>query len=348
MASVTGRIKEIKQPRGGYINPKELEEIDLEDDYSLSENENLSPNIVGLAVDYLSRLQLNTSKEEAFRISILGSYIINDLWKAQKLLKKINGIDDKSIVAACKLVGYDVCFRAGPMYYKSIKEIKPDQATIENIKIMVNRILKFVEKYGPIKEEGMTFDGAYTEKISSGDADFMTEDTLWDLKTSKNGPQSSHTLQLLIYYLLGMHSDNEKYSKIKKLGIFNPKLNKVYIIEISKISENVIKEVEENIIGYNKENTDISETDEVYTITDLTKILGCSRYRIMKHYSESGLPLEKVKNKYVINKIDFAEWFERKIEKELNDGKITFFEFLILLAVAVVLLIILFTIIEYR
>ena len=35
MKSVTQRIKEIKQPTGGYLNPKELDIIELEDGVEL-------------------------------------------------------------------------------------------------------------------------------------------------------------------------------------------------------------------------------------------------------------------------------------------------------------------------
>lgn len=51
MCSVTQRISKIKQPRGGYIKPKEFEQIALDggsiDD--LHPEENVSPGLVGIA-----------------------------------------------------------------------------------------------------------------------------------------------------------------------------------------------------------------------------------------------------------------------------------------------------------
>ena len=61
------------------------------------------------------------------------------LGNAKKLLKGIKGLDNESVSNACKLVGYDVCFRASVIGYKPVEEIKPDSDTIENIVIMVNR-----------------------------------------------------------------------------------------------------------------------------------------------------------------------------------------------------------------
>ena len=52
MSSVTGRISEIKQPRGGYIKPSQFEVHNLDDGLTLSENENVHASVIGMAVDY--------------------------------------------------------------------------------------------------------------------------------------------------------------------------------------------------------------------------------------------------------------------------------------------------------
>ena len=93
MASVTQRIKQIKQPRGGYLKPSGFEKKEFIDNEILKE-ENIHSSLVGLAVDYLTRLMLDVPREEAFKFSILGARVINDEKKAYKLLKSINGIDD--------------------------------------------------------------------------------------------------------------------------------------------------------------------------------------------------------------------------------------------------------------
>lgn len=95
-------------------------------------------------------------------------------------------------------MGYDVCFRAGIIGYRPVKEIMPDAPTIENIRTMVNRCLNFWEEYGPVIVDGFTFEGGYTDIVSSGDGDYLTRDTLWDLKVSKEAPKNKYTLQLLM------------------------------------------------------------------------------------------------------------------------------------------------------
>ncbi|WP_283699407.1 hypothetical protein, partial [Clostridium perfringens] len=221
MVSVTQRIKQIKQPRGGYIRPKEFNITILDDNIKLNEKENIHSSLVGLAVDYMTRYSIGTPINEAFKISIMGASIIGESKFAQKLIEEIEGLDDNSIVNACKLVGYDVCCRAGIIGYKPVQNINPDKDTIDNIRYMIKRSLKFIEIYGPIIKDGFTFEGGYTNLVSKGDGDFLTKSTLWDFKVSTKNPTNAHTLQLLMYYLMGINSTNEKYFKdVEKLGIF--------------------------------------------------------------------------------------------------------------------------------
>lgn len=250
MYSVTQRIKAIKQPRGGYIKPKEFVETVIDDNVELNPQENIHASLIGLAVDYLTRFMMGTPINESFKISLLGANIVNETVYAKKLISTIKGLDDLSILSACKVVGYDVCFRAGPMGYRAVQEINPDADTITNIRTMVNRCLNFWKEYGPIVIDGFTFEGGYTDIVSAGDGDYLTADTLWDFKVSKDAPKNQYTLQLLMYYIMGCHSVHKEFQSIKKLGIFNPRLNKVYLLDIENVSKEIIQEVSSAVIGY--------------------------------------------------------------------------------------------------
>ena len=260
MSSVTGVIKTTKQPYGGYLRIKDFKVINMSDGIELYDiqQEDIHASLVGLAVDYLFRYCIGTDKADAFAISLIGAGLLGNkhLKQAIKLLKEIeldNGyLTDKSIFNACKLVGYDVVYRVGALFFVETKYISPNNETISNIRTMVNRCITFNKEYGEIIEQGMTFDGAYTNKIHIGDADFMTKDCLWDLKVSNQKPNKNHSLQLLIYYLLGINSVNSiKYKDINKIGIFNPRLNTLYTYNISDISDEILIEVGKNVIGFN-------------------------------------------------------------------------------------------------
>lgn len=259
MYSVTKRIGMVKQPRGGYINKKEFSLVQLNDGIALNESENIHASLVGLVVDYMTRFMMGTAKEEAFSISLKGARNLDIITKderqsatknAEKLLSNIKDMNKESITNACKMVGYDVCFRAGIMGYKPVEEINPDTDTIENIITMINRSISFWKEYGPIIKDGFTFEGGYTDTISAGDGDYLTKDTLWDFKVSKDEPKPKYTLQLLVYYIMGMHSIHNEFKSIKKLGIYNPRMNKIYIVDIDSISTKVIDEVSKDVIGY--------------------------------------------------------------------------------------------------
>lgn len=278
MASVTKRIASIKQPRGGYIKPSSFESIILEDNKKLNEEENIHSSVIGMAVDYLTRYSTGANLEEAFKISVLGAKIMekyvnfNTENVARDLIQGITGLDDKSIINACKLVTFDVWLRntQEAILAKPYSATNPDKATIENVKILVERGITFFEKYGSVTQDGFSFEppnptedmfmeflegkiknfGGYTLIVDSGDGDFLTKDTMWEFKVSKNKPTSKHTLQLLMYWIMGQHSGQNIFKNITKLGIFNPRLNVVYLLDTSKISKDIIEIVETEVICY--------------------------------------------------------------------------------------------------
>lgn len=278
MASVTGRIKEIKQPVGGYIKPSEFDAIVLNDGITLNSEENVHGSVIGMVVDYLTRYTMGTDIAEVFEISLQGATIAEEfrvkkaMSVAENLIKNINGLDNKSIVNACKLVTFDV-WRRDPMsamLAKGYKEINPDKKTIENIQTLIKRSVTFFEEYGPITKDGFTFEpskadekaydkmletgkgsyGGYTATVESGDGDFLTADTMWDFKVLKSKLTNKHTLQLLMYWIMGQHSGQKIFKGIKKLGIFNPRINTAYLLAVSKISADIIKSVEDEVLCY--------------------------------------------------------------------------------------------------
>lgn len=252
--SVTQRIKQVKQPRGGYIKPKELEVISLGDGTNaLNQEENVHASIMGLAVDYMTRFLTGAPAEDAFKISLLGADIIGETKLAERLLADVKGLDDMSITNAIKLSGFDVCFRAGIMGYKPVEDINPDADTIANVRTMVERALHFLDVYGPKVLDGFTFEGGYTSTVTTGDGDFTTADTLWDFKVSKAPVKNEHTLQLLIYWRMGLHSIHPEFQNVKYLGIYNPRMNEVSRITVADIPREVIDEVESEVIGYGKD-----------------------------------------------------------------------------------------------
>ena len=260
MSSVTRRIKEVKQPYGGYVKLSQFEVFKVSDNNVLSDSENVSPAVIGMAVDYLTRFAMGSDVSKAFYISLKGAFLAEKMYnqknaikKANRLLNEIQFIDDKAVVCACKLVTYDSWFRnpMSAMMSNGADGVNPNMETIKNIKIMVERSVEFWKDYGPIVKDGFTFEpNGYTNVVNSGDGDYLTADTLWDFKVSKSKPNSKHILQLLMYWIMGQHSGQDIYKNIDKLGIFNPRLNTIYLLYMNNVPKEIIETIENEVICY--------------------------------------------------------------------------------------------------
>lgn len=258
--AVTGRIKEFKQPRGGYIGPRLFEQSKIQDGKLLCTNENQHGTIVGSAVDYLARVSLGMAPEKAFSVSLKGAAnlgvrsleTVAEPSRAKKMASEVCGLDDRSIINACMLSGYDICYRRGTSYYVPVDSLVPDISTICNIRLMTERVLEVIRADGSITQIGSEIRSESAKYVQLGDIDYATENTLWDLKVSREKPTSKHTLQILVYYLMGIRDRalKESFSRLKYLGIINPRLCLVYKIAISEIPPETISAVEKDVIGY--------------------------------------------------------------------------------------------------
>ena len=79
MFSVTNRIKNISQPRLGYLPIKKLQKMNFFDKYTINEVDSAYKSIQGMAVDYLTRFMNGESKNAAFQISLQGAAKVDDL-----------------------------------------------------------------------------------------------------------------------------------------------------------------------------------------------------------------------------------------------------------------------------
>lgn len=258
--SVTERVKIVKQPTGGYVNPKnmDIQKLDENDDMICNIlDENISPTLIGLVVDYLARMILGEEKKSVFHIALKGAAIIDEkegddnktqTKRAMRIIKKINSIDNESIKYTCRLVQYDSWGRGGMSELNW--HLSPNEYTLENIKCMIHRCTVFFEKYGPILQSGFTFEGGYSRVITSGDGDYISNDTIWDFKVSKNPPSKEHTLQLMVYYVMGKVSAKDEFKEIKQIGICNPRLNIVALKKIEDVDNKILEKMADEVIGY--------------------------------------------------------------------------------------------------
>ncbi len=258
MVSVTQRIKATTQPRGGYVNPRmmDVRYVDGASGPALvdGKEENLHAVLMGLAIDYLARLANGSEPRDVFRVALMGATKLGLDTFAEAIADADSlapgYIDDATIIKACRLASLDVVYKRGLALYDPATPVTPDAVTIEHIRTMVGRSVAFFREFGPITRDGFTFQGGYTGTVDTGDGDFLTADTLWDFKVSVSSPSSAHTLQLLMYYLLGKRSIHPEFQSVSAIGVFNPRLNAVYHLPIARIPPATIAEVSRDVIGY--------------------------------------------------------------------------------------------------
>lgn len=250
MYTVTQRVKMVKQLPNGYIKVKDFDHIQLDDKKKLNQEECIQPNVMGSLIDYLFRWYKTKDVEKAFDYGIRGLNKVNPSL-CNQLINQIVDLSDESLLAAAKLASWDSNFRAG-VQPQPINKL--DKKTADNIRIMLDRCIEFEKIYGPVLNEEVTFGDifspAYDGVIKAGDGDFMTEDTLWDMKVSKYKITPQHTLQIMVYYLMAKRSKLKKFDNINKVGFFNPRLNTVYVLDALKIDPGIIYAIYRNVIGY--------------------------------------------------------------------------------------------------
>lgn len=256
-ASVTVILANIKQPRGGYLP---LSNFDMEshcDDLRVVGDYSIAPSLIGLAVDYGTRIALGNDPEETFEVATVGAAMVGASDVAESLIADIDAaalksgeIDEKSVVSLCRLSGFDSAFRAGASAYRPVSEINPDRQTIADIGNLILRTKAFFDASAEPVIAGFTFEGAYTDDAGASDGDYICGDTLWDLKVSKNEPTIKNTMQVLLYYLMGLRSSKDEFKAVTRIGLFNPWLQKSWSISVLDLDESFLSMVENDILGY--------------------------------------------------------------------------------------------------
>ncbi|WP_353113240.1 hypothetical protein [Microbacterium sp.] len=287
---VTQYNSEVKQPRGGFVNPNLLKVTQLDDGLGAldQKQENLHASVVGMAVDYLARLDLVRIAEgeeaigyvrDIFQASLMGAERITDLgvYPPAKVLaaeaayelrvvEEPDGtarfvIDEEAVRIVCKLSTYDMGLRGNTfMYNPESSERAPDEVTVSHILTMVERARRLFDERGPVVDDTFLFmseeqyaageRGGYTDLVDGGDGDFLTADTVWDFKVSVSKPTKDHTLQLLMYFLMGKASGLPKFATQTHIAVFNPRLNTIYRLAVDEIPADVIDVVRRDVIGY--------------------------------------------------------------------------------------------------
>lgn len=63
-----------------------------------------------------------------------------------------------------------------------------------------------------------------------------------------------NTLQIAMYWLMGLHSVHAgMFRRIKRIGIFNPRLGVIYMVDVDAIPRDLLHFIEVKVIGYSEQ-----------------------------------------------------------------------------------------------
>lgn len=179
---------------------------------------------------------------------------------AFELFSKLKrGLSDETIISACQLVGYKIWYddtdKAKKMEISNSRtEHVPDNKTIKNIRIMVNRLIQFLDREGDMIASNFPFadeeHNGYSEVISEGEGEYLTEYGIFVVDTSKNIPDDKMILKSFVHYIMAITSQIPIFDDIVKIGILNPRCNICYYIYTENIPVSIIREVKQDLICY--------------------------------------------------------------------------------------------------
>ena len=260
MEPLTMRIRHIKQPYGGYISRKDFPPEAFDDGKRLNEKENIHGVNVGLIVDYMTRFMLTDDKDDAFSVSCRGAENAAQLGypsflrTAKNALAQKQGLDDNSLIGAYTLSRFDVWYR-NPMLaivyeYGAEDRKKPDKDTIENLRIMINRSVEFIKQQGKLVQTGFDLREGCNATVFAADGDYLFRNSICDLKVLRSPIKKDERLQLVCYWLMGLHTGRKEFSKIDHLTIYNPRLNIAYRYDVAKMTPELRATIEREVLGY--------------------------------------------------------------------------------------------------
>lgn len=239
-----------KQPRGGYLPIKLFKEIHYDSKNELFPDENVSKSQIGTTVDNMTRILLGAKPKKVFQPAVNGMMAakVDIFGDSFDLIDEVTGLDDDSILAAFQLSIYETIYRSGYRSSINLENNLPDKHTIENIKEMINRSLAYFKQQEHIIDVGERLFVKYKGDTIYGDYDYLTEDSLIDMKVLSKKITNKHTLQIILYWIIGMKSDKKQFSNVKHLKFYNPRLNVEYQFDLYDLTPQLLKPILEEVL----------------------------------------------------------------------------------------------------
>ena len=257
---------------------------------------------------------MGDAPEDAFGVALVGAALIGETQTAEGLVAQVDAAalrgsrpDEETIVALCRLSGFDSVTRAGAHTYRPVSEIVPNAQTVADVANLIIRTKAFFDEVGPVDSTGFTFEGGLTDEAEESDGDYIAGDTLWDLKVRKGEPDKNQTLQILLYYLMGLRSGQDQFRPVTKIGIYNPWLQRSWVCSVKDLDEDMVAGVMEGVLGYEPRHARRQPAGEsgsrtVYEVIDWIRSTSETE-------KEKGTKFERASRYYLKNDPVYAQRF---------------------------------------
>lgn len=280
MSSVSELVETIEQPIFGILPISCFEKKELkQDSYVLSGKNSIPAAHLGLIVDYCIKYILGVKLSDILHVEYAGyaehirvsairffdsiseqsltQIYIEDERKNICLSDFISKVEnaktfDDFVTNMLYVIQYGDFIRNFRYAYDRIGETfktKLSKEELQDILVLFMRTQSWISTFDDVTPMYKFKPYGYNNTVTSGEGDFCTKNTLWDLKVSNGEPTTKDTLQLLIYYIMAKHSGNKLYKDVDSVGVYNPRLDTTWLCDIQRIKPSIIKKVS-SILGF--------------------------------------------------------------------------------------------------
>ena len=234
------------EPSSGYLNPKLFKAEHMGGEKIPTKN-NLARVIERDTVWHLMDLASGTSPGDSFSRVLGEAEARGEREAVEALVRGASGLSDDSVINVCRLCRRE-CRELLPT------SADPDGATISQMREMAERGGRFLRTHGPKTASGFSFGQGYADDLVADPWVFTTEDTLWVLDASPSLTKNT-AMGALVHYLVGRRFSPE-IGAVKRLGVYNPRLDAAYTIAVADVPPRVVASAEreyvETALSYRK------------------------------------------------------------------------------------------------
>lgn len=224
---VRGRAELASQPPGGVLPLSYFSSYQLGGVTLTRRTESGPPGTISSAVEFIARWDLEGDPRADADLSVAALEAIRGVRRGEHTEAS------PGLVAAM--------LRGSEWNDDEYDELKWEEGegdeTLAHIAEMRARVSRFFERFGRPVRTGTWAVNSKRFHLD-GHIDFVTTDSIWDLKVSEKVPDRLDVLQLLLYWV-AFREDPANDDGIAYLGIYNPRLDRAWRIAVAEIPRDV-------------------------------------------------------------------------------------------------------------